>query len=459
MGSMTSAEHTEDTAARSGTVGPATEEPARDLSAGLPEVPPERAALIDLGALAHNVRVLKQRCAPARLIAVVKADAYGHGAVPCARTAVAAGADLLGVAHVREALELRAAGIEAPVLAWLHTGFTDFDAALEAGVQLGVSGWDLEAAAEAAERTGRTAEVHLKIDTGLGRNGSTARDWPDFVARAAALQEQGLVDVVGIFSHLAVADEPDRAETGEQLRRFDEAVVAARAAGLEPQLCHLANTPGALTQDPALRRNLAHDAVRVGLALYGLSPFAGRTPEELGLRPVMTFQTFVDAVKEVPAGQGISYGLRYRTERPTTLALIPAGYADGVPRVAEGGPVRIHPSGAPARTHPVVGRVAMDQMVVDLGEPGLSDPALGYLHAPAVLFGSGENPPVQAWAEAAGTINYEIVTRISPRTDRVFLNPVPSCTEGADGSAAAQEPAAAPEPVAAQDPAEGGDAS
>lgn len=383
---------------------------------------PERAALIDLDALAHNVRTLCRLCAPARLIAVVKADAYGHGAEAVARTAVAEGAAMLGVAHVREGLELRAAGIDAPVLAWLHTRGTDFASALEQGIEIGVSDWDLDAVAEAARRTGRTARIHLAIDSGLGRNGSTAARWPDLVGRAARYQAEGLVRVVGIFTHLAVADEPERPETQEQLTRFREAVAVAREAGLEPELLHLANSPAALTgTDSPEKKELAQDAIRVGLALYGLSPLAGRTPEELGLRPVMTVQTFVAAVKEVPAGQGVSYGLNYVTDRPTTLALIPVGYADGVPRVAEGGPVRIHPSGAPARTYRVVGRVAMDQMVVDLGEPGLSDPALGYLHAPAVLFGSGENPPVQEWADAAGTINYEIVTRMSPRLDRVFL--------------------------------------
>jgi alanine racemase len=406
---------------------PAPEPPSLPVPAGASAPPPaplpERAAVIDLDALAHNVRRLRRLVAPARLIAVVKADAYGHGAPAVARTALAAGADLLGVAHVREALRLREEGIGGTVLAWLHTSSTDFAAALGHDVELGVSGWELEPIAVAAEGTGRTARVHLKIDTGLGRNGSTAEQWPGLVERARALEERGLVEVVGIFTHLAVADEPERPETREQLERFDDAVARARAAGLRPALLHVANSPAALApllpggapQGPAPY----YDAVRVGLALYGLSPISGVPPEDFGLRPVMTLRTTVDAVKEVPAGQGVSYGLAYRTERPTTLALIPVGYADGVPRVATGGPVRIHPSGAPARTYPVVGRIAMDQLVVDLGEPGLSDPALGYLHAPAVLFGAGEEPSADAWAEAAGTINYEIVTRISPRVERV----------------------------------------
>lgn len=431
--------------------GPASPGPA-------PLGPPcERAAVIDLDALAHNVRRLRALVAPSLLIAVVKADAYGHGAEAVARTALAAGADMLGVAHVREALRLRERGVGGRLLAWLHTASTDFPAALAHDVELGVSGWELEPIAEAAERSGRTARLHLKIDTGLGRNGATARQWPDLVARARALEERGLVRVTGVFTHLAVADEPERPETREQLARFDDAVARARAAGLRPELLHVANSPATLAplltrdagdRDPGGRGAHAapagapgdgarvapagaapgdgverpyYDAVRVGLALYGLSPFEGTSAADLGLRPVMTLRTVVDAVKEVPAGQGVSYGLAYRTERPTTLALIPLGYADGVPRVGTGGPVRIHPAGAPAGTYPVVGRIAMDQLVVDLGRPGLSDPALGYLHAPAVLFGGGEEPSADEWARAAGTINYEIVTRISARVDRVTV--------------------------------------
>lgn len=406
-----------------------------------PSTPSERTALIDLQALAHNVRTLKALAGGAQLIAVVKADAYGHGAVPCAQTAVEHGADMLGVAHVREALELRAAGIQAPVLAWLHTVATDFGAALETEVQLGVSGWELEPVAAAARERGLRAVVHLKADTGLGRNGATAAAWPDLVARAAELEAEGVLEVRGIFTHLAVADEPERPETQQQLEAFQSMVAQAERAGLRPAMVHAANSPATLASGQAPDpQAVTRDSVRVGLALYGLSPLAGRSPQELGLRPVMTLQTFVDSVKTVPAGQGVSYGLNYRTTSPTTLALVPMGYADGVPRVATGGPVRIYPSGAPPRTFRVVGRIAMDQMVVDLGEPGLEDPALGYLHAPAVLFGTGENPPVEEWAEAAGTINYEIVTRISGRVDRMALHPGPA-PEQRTGAETTEEPA------------------
>ncbi len=197
----------------------------------------ERSATIDLDALEHNVRRLKELIGDRALIAVIKADAYGHGAYPVARSVIAAGADLLGVVHVNEALELRADGIDAPLMAWLHTPSTDFEAALQEKIRLGVSGWDLEAVAAAAERTGECAIVHLKADTGLGRNGATAADWPALVARAASLEESGLITVEGIFSHLAVADEPTRAETAQQLDTLDTFVAQAREAGLAPRSC------------------------------------------------------------------------------------------------------------------------------------------------------------------------------------------------------------------------------
>ena len=395
----------------------------------------ERSATIDLDALEHNVRRLKELIGDRVLIAVIKADAYGHGAYPVARSAIAAGADLLGVVHVNEALELRADGIDAPLMAWLHTPSTDFEAALQEKIRLGVSGWALEAVAAAAERTGERAIVHLKADTGLGRNGATVADWPALVARAASLEESGLITVEGIFSHLAVADEPARAETAQQLDALDTFVAQAREAGLDPKIVHLANSPATLTASLDgwdTEKRLLGDGVRCGLALYGLSPLPEVTAEDLGLKPVMTVGSYIAAVKEVPAGQGVSYGLRYRTDKPTTLALVPLGYADGVPRIAENAPVRIYPgaqkaqdgsapNNAEGKTYRVVGRVAMDQMVVDLGEPGLSDPALGYLGAPAILFGAGENPPVEEWADAAQTINYEIVTRISPRVERIYV--------------------------------------
>ena len=369
-------------------------------------------AEIDLDAIRDNARALIGVAAAAELLAVVKADAYGHGAVPVARAALEAGAAWLGVAHISEALALRAAGIDAPLLAWLHTVDSNFGAAVAAGIDIGCSGWELDRIVAAAREQERPARVHLKVDTGLGRNGATLDTWDHLVGEAMEYQDQGLLRVVGIFSHLAVADEPDRPETDQQLAAFREALAVAEDAGVDPEVRHLANTPATLS-----RPDTHFDLVRAGLGIYGLSPFNGTSSAELGLRPAMTLRTLVSQCKEVPDGQGVSYGLRYHTTGRSTLGLIPVGYADGIPRVATGGPVRVA-----GRTYPVVGRIAMDQMVIDLGEAGPAGAAL--LGAEAELFGTGDDggPTADDWARAAGTINYEIVTRISPRVPRRFIN-------------------------------------
>jgi alanine racemase len=349
-------------------------------------------------------------------MAVVKADAYGHGAVQVARAAVEAGASWLGVAHISEALGLRAAGIDSPLLAWLHTPESNFAAAVAAGIDVGISGWELERVVVAAREQERPARIHLKVDTGLGRNGIPFSRWDSVVGEAMDYQDQGLLRVVGIFSHLAVADEPHRPETDIQLEAFRQALALAVDAGVETEVRHLANTPAALS-----RPDTHFDLVRVGLGIYGLSPFLGQSSEDLGLRPAMTVRTLVSNHKVVPEGQGVSYGLDYHTPAEGSLALIPLGYADGVPRVATGGPVRVN-----GVNYPVVGRIAMDQMVLDLGANAPRDGSL--LGAEAVMFGDGRDggPTADDWAEAAGTNNYEIVTRISPRVPRAYLNEAPA---------------------------------
>lgn len=376
----------------------------------------ERSAVIDLDAIRHNVRRLADAASPAKVMAVVKADAYGHGAVPVARAALEAGASWLGVAHISEALALRTAGIDAPMLAWLHTTESNFGAAVAAGVDIGCSGWELDRIVAAAREQERPARIHLKVDTGLGRNGVTLEGWDHLVGEALEYQDQGLLRVVGIFSHLSVADEPERPETDDQLAAFREVLAVAEDAGVDPEVRHLANTPATLS-----RPDTHFDLVRVGLGIYGLSPFEGQTSGELGLRPAMSLRTLVSQCKHVPEGQGVSYGLRYHTTSPSTLALIPVGYADGIPRVATGGPVRVA-----GHTYPVVGRIAMDQMVIDLGEAGQA--GAGLLGAEAELFGSGSDggPTADDWARAAGTNNYEIVSRISPRVPRQFINEAPA---------------------------------
>lgn len=366
------------------------------------------AARIDLGALAHNVGVLAERAPSSQLMAVVKADAYGHGLLPCARAAVAAGAGWLGVAFLEEALALRGGGLDVPVLCWLFAPDEDLAPAVEAGVDLGVySVAELDRTVAAAAATGRTARLHLKADTGLSRGGAATGDWPELCEAAAKAQADGTVAVVAVWSHLASSElGPQHVTNQEQKHAFAEAVDVARAKGLTPELRHLANS-GALLTDPQ-----AHlDLVRAGAALYGLAPVPGRPPQDDGLRPVMSLVSRVALTKRVPAGSGVSYGHRYTTDRETTLALVPLGYGDGIPRHA----TNAAPVVVGGKRHAVSGTVAMDQFVVDCGD---DDVAPG---DEVVLFGPG-GPSVQEWAEAAGTIDYEIVTRIGSRVPREYAS-------------------------------------
>lgn len=354
-------------------------------------------ALVSLGAITENVRVLRAAAGGTPALAVVKADGYGHGAVPAARAALEGGATWLGTAHLTEALALRAAGLAAPALAWLHEPDTDFAPAIAADIDLGVSSVDqLEKAAAVGG-----ARVHLKVDSGLGRNGATGADWSALVRAAAVAQGAGRLTVRGIWSHLANAgDEADAA----QIAVFTAALDEARAAGLDPEVVHLAATAGAL-RHPEARFSL----VRLGIGIYGLRP---DVDEVAGLVPAMELAAPVVSVKRVPAGHGVSYGFDYRTTAQTTLALVPLGYADGVPRSASGrGSVSIN-----GIVHPLAGRIAMDQIVVDVGDAPV---AVGDR---AVLFGDPATgvPTADDWARAAGTINYEIVTRIGPRVTRRY---------------------------------------
>jgi alanine racemase len=360
-------------------------------------------ARIDLDAIRDNVALLRDRVGPAQVLAVVKADGYGHGLVPCARAAVLGGATWLGVAFLEEALALRAAGLAVPVLAWLHAPGEDLAPAVAADIDLGVySREGLSRAVAAAERTGRPARLHLKADTGLARGGAVPADWPDLCEAAAKEQAAGSAVVVGVWSHFAMSEEgPDHPANVAQLQVFAQALAVAAASGLQPEVRHLANSAATLTI-PAAR----YDLVRAGAAIYGLRPAAG----DFGLRPAMTLRAEVALTKRVPAGSGVSYRHRYLTQRETTLALVPLGYGDGVPRNA----TNVAPVTVAGRRHLVSGTVAMDQLVVDVGD----DPVEA--GDEVVLFGRG-GPTVQEWAAATGTIDYEIVTRVGARVPRVYL--------------------------------------
>ncbi|MDT0304377.1 alanine racemase [Streptomonospora wellingtoniae] len=363
-------------------------------------------ARVDLGAISENTAALARRAPGAGVMGVVKADGYGHGMLPAARAMLAGGAEWLGTAFIEEALELRGAGISCPVVAWILPPHAPLSAAVAADIDLGVSTPGLVAGIRtAAAETGRRARVHLKADTGLNRGGLTADQWPETVAAAARAEADGLIRVSGVFSHFACADEPGHPSIAAQTSAFHEALEIAGKAGLEPEVRHLANSAATLTLPET-----HFDLVRPGIASYGLSPIPGLAGT--GLRPAMTLRAAVALVKRVPAGSGVSYGHRYTTERAASLALVPLGYGDGVPRAATNvGPVQV---GGRRRT--VSGTVCMDQFMVDIGDDTLGT------DAEAVLFGPGGDgePTAQDWADVLGTIPYEIVTRISPRVPRVY---------------------------------------
>ncbi|WP_156671311.1 MULTISPECIES: alanine racemase, partial [unclassified Mycobacterium] len=358
-------------------------------------------ALVDLGAVAHNVRVLREHAGGAQVMAVVKADGYGHGAGPVARAALAAGAAELGVATIDEALALRADGITAPVLAWLHAPGVDFGPALRAGVQIAVSSErQLDEVLDAARRTGRPATLSVKVDTGLNRNGVPPDRYPSMLTALRRAVADEAVTLRGLMSHMVYADQPENPVNDLQGQRFTAMLAQARERGLRFEVAHLANSSATMS-----RPDLAFDLVRPGIAVYGLSP----VPQlgDLGLRPAMTVKCPVALVKSIRAGESVSYGHTWTADRDTTLALLPVGYADGVFR-ALGGRLQVLING---RRRPGVGRICMDQFVVDLG-PGPVDVTEG---DEAILFGPGGDgeATAQDWADLLGTIHYEVVT--SPR--------------------------------------------
>ena len=358
-------------------------------------------AVVDLGAIQHNVRVLRERAGQAQVMAVVKADGYGHGAVEVARAALAAGAAELGVATVDEALALRAAGLTAPVLAWLHPPGIDFGPALEADVQIAVSSArQLDELLAAVRRTGRSAAVTLKVDTGLNRNGVPLTQYPTVLTALGKAIAENCVTLRGLMSHMVYADQPDSPINNLQAQRFNEILALTRDHKVPFEVAHLSNSSATMT-----RPELAFDLVRPGIALYGLSPVPPLG--DLGLLPAMTVKCTVALVKSIKAGEGVSYGHTWIAQQDTTVALMPIGYADGVFR-SLGGRLEVLING---RRRPGVGRVCMDQFLVDLG-PGPADVAEG---DEAILFGPGSDgeSTAQDWADLLDTIHYEVVT--SPR--------------------------------------------
>ena len=366
---------------------------------------------IDLEAIRDNVAALGRRAGDAEVMAVVKGDAYGHGLLPVARAALAGGASYLAIAQLGEALAARAGGLTAPVLTWLFSPGADLATAIRADITLTAAApWALAEIAAAAREVGTTATIHIKADTGLGRGGSWGQDLSGMFREAARLEAEGVIDVEGIFSHFARADEPGDPSIRAQQDVFEADVAEAERAGLRPRLRHLANSAATLTNPSA-----TYDMIRPGVSIYGLSPVPDvGGPTDFGLREAMRVTARLINVKDCPPGQGISYGHRYTTTEQTRLGLVPLGYADGIPRHASS----VGPAQVGERRYTVAGRVCMDQFVLDLGAD--SPAAVG---DPVTLIGQeakGE-PTAQDWAAAIDTINYEIVTRLGSRVPRRYL--------------------------------------
>ena len=358
-------------------------------------------AVVNLSAIKANVKTLKEK-AGVELLAVVKADAYGHGLVPVAKAALEGGATWLGVALLEEAIALRNEGITAPILAWLVPPGSDFQSAVDNDIDLAAA--SLKALLEVgAVKGSKRPRVHLEVDTGMTRGGFL-NEWSEIDAHHVQS-----VDIVGIFSHFARADEPGQPQNLEQLTRFKKMVATLESFGFNNLIRHLSNSAATLV-DPAS----AFDMVRTGIAMYGLSPDVTTlgNSEKLGLVPAMSLRAKLHLVKEVPAGSAVGYGATATTKSATKLGVVAMGYADGIPRIAQKAGVFYI-----GKRAPIIGRVSMDQFVVDLGAESTAQSGDW-----VTVFGTGANGEYTAddWGAASGSINYEIVTRIGPRVPRIY---------------------------------------
>jgi alanine racemase len=363
---------------------------------------------VDLDAIRANVEALRVVAAPAALLAVVKANGYGHGAVPVARAALDAGASWLGVARVEEGEQLREAGIGVPIMLLSEPAPRVAARVVAAGLTPVVyTEAGIDALAKAVADSGRDAplDVHLKVDTGMHRVGCEP---DDALALAHAITARDELTFAGVCTHLAVADEPDNPYTGEQLARFDAVLDALDAAGIRPPLAHAANSAGLLFA------GARYDLVRVGIACYGLPPAPAVPDRGVALRPALSLRARVTFVKTLPEGARVSYGLRSEVGATGRVATVPAGYADGVPRNLGlvGGEVLIG-----GRRRPIIGMVTMDQLLVDLGDVA-AEP-----DDDVVLIGRQGDDEITAteWGERLGTISYEVVTGIGARVPRTYL--------------------------------------
>ncbi|WP_430867681.1 alanine racemase [Demequina aurantiaca] len=362
---------------------------------------------VDYDAITNNVAALAALAPTAKVMAVVKADAYGHGLIPAARAARRGGAHFLGVAQPSEAIALRDAGDEGNIFTWLYGPEVPIDDLVTRGIDLSVSSPDVLGEMICAAREGRgIPRVHICVDTGLGREGVPMASLEALLSLASAAQDEGLIRIVGMWSHLAWADKPGHPTVDSQATNFREALLMASGMDVDIELAHLANSACTLT-----RPDLHFDMVRPGIAIYGLPPVEDPQGQNFGLVAAMSVTSSLALVKELPGGHGVSYGHEYITPYPTSVGLVTAGYADGVFRAA-GGVAEVAVRG---RRYPIAGRVCMDQFVIDLGPA--TEATAGDL---VTLIGPG-GPSARDWATAAGTIDYEIVCRfggLRPKTGR-----------------------------------------
>jgi alanine racemase len=362
---------------------------------------------VDLSAIAANVERL-QKHAGVPVMAVVKADAYGHGLIPVAQAAVSAGAQWLGVALLEEALALRGAGISAPILSWLVPPGSDYLSAIQANVDLAVPSLVIFEEILLAGRSGpkMRPRIHIEVDTGMTRGGFLD-EWEPFLEHLTEVKDQ--VEVVGLFSHFARADEPGVLQNAVQLKRFVEMSDDLNGIGVEPEIHHLSNSAATLVDASS-----HFDLVRIGIATYGLTPDLEHlgNSKSLGLKPAMTLKAKLHLVKDVHAGTPVGYGAIATTRADTKLGVVAMGYADGIPRSAQNVGVFVNGHRAP-----ILGRVSMDQFVVELGKDSTAKAGDW-----VIIFGSGDDGEYTAddWGSASSSINYEIVTRIGPRVPRIY---------------------------------------
>ncbi|MDP4668698.1 MAG: alanine racemase [Candidatus Nanopelagicales bacterium] len=372
-----------------------------------------RGAYVDLAAIRDNVKVLQNLAKNSEVMAVVKADAYGHGLVPVAKAARQGGATWLGTALLEEAISLRNSGDSGRILTWLGSPNDKWQECIDLGIDISVSSIEIASGViKAAKKIGKKAKIHIKVDTGLGRNGVMPNDLADLTSLLEEATANGLVEVVAVWTHFALADAPSSPTIAKQLEVLDASFKFVESRGFKNLMKHAANSAATLTSP-----HTHFDLVRPGIAVYGITP-GGEVGKasEYGLRPAMTLKAQAALVKDVPAGHGISYGAEYVTKQNTKIALIPLGYADGIPRIAGNkGPVL-----ANGKKFSVAGRVCMDQFVIDIGDLDFST------GDEVILFGdpAQNEPDVEEWAKASQSIGYEIVTRLGSRVPRIYLNEI-----------------------------------